>query len=137
MGLAPCALLAPSVNVTAEMLGSWIRALVFVTVAVLIGNAQCFANCVSSLCSQNLCSQKTHSKKSVPSNSCHHHDGDTVGCSHQHSELAAPETGLARFGFDSGAPFLPSPATNLAAFKIHSQFLSHCFIGSPPGNRFG
>lgn len=110
------------------MLVGWSRALVLVAVAALIGNSQCFGNCASATCS----SPKT------PSNSCHHQkssDKDTARCSHQHSELAAPEAGFAKIHTTAAIAILPANST--AAITIESQFLSQFNNGSPPGNRSG
>src|ERR1700736_2003532 len=70
------------------MLAGWSRAFVVVTVVAVIGNAHCFGNCTSWCSPAKTTSTGCHHEK--------HSGGDTTPCSHQHSEFAGPETGLAK-----------------------------------------
>jgi hypothetical protein len=74
-----------------------------IALAALFANAYCFGNCASDACS----SSKTSS------DGCHHQkspDKDTARCSHQHSEFAGPETGIAKITVIS-ADAVPAPIT--------------------------
>jgi hypothetical protein len=109
------------------MLLGWTRAIVLVALAALIGNAHCFGNCVSAACG---------SPKST-SSGCHHQkpsSQDSAGCSHQHSELAAPETGIAKINIAAPAAILPALTSDSATVAIELQFVSLFNTTSPPGS---
>jgi hypothetical protein len=106
------------------------RASVFVAVAALILNAQCFGNCASEPCNST----------KVPSRSCHHEKSsgeDTARCSHQHSEFAGPETDIAKVKVAAVVAILPASASGSAAIITESRLLSQVDTGSPPGGRSG
>jgi hypothetical protein len=109
------------------MFGRYSRALALVAIVALIGNAQCFGNCASSVCS----SPKT------PASGCHDHKpshDDTASCSHQHFQLAGPETGIAKFNIVAAVGILPVLVLDSAAVSMESHF-SQFDTGSPPGDR--
>src|SRR5262245_38421537 len=93
------------------MFAGWTRAMVVVAIAAFLGNAQCLGHCASSACS---------SANSSPKD-CHHHkksDGDLARCSHQHSEFAGPETGLAKVSIPATVGvLLPAVTANLDVFS--------------------
>jgi hypothetical protein len=109
------------------MFSGWSRVFVLVAVAALIANAHCFGSCASEGCS----STKT------PSNSCHHRKSsgeDTARCSHQHSEFAAPEAGIAKVNVATAAAMLPVPAAGAGTVLSEPVLLAQSNTGSPPGH---
>jgi len=111
------------------MLSAWSRAFVFVAIVALLGSAHCLGNCAL----------EAYRSTKAPSNSCHHkesHNPDSAPCSHQHSEFAAPEAGIAKVKAATAAAAIPVPSDFVATILPEPVFLSHPAIGSPPGRLF-
>src|ERR1017187_5288821 len=69
------------------MLSGWSRALVLITAAALLANAQCYGNCATAL----------PKSPRAPAKSCHHHKSapEDQGCPHGHPEFSGPEPAAA------------------------------------------
>jgi hypothetical protein len=108
------------------MRSGWIRVFVFVVVAALLANAQCFGYCFSAACGS----------AQTPPNSCHHQkpsQGDPAPCPHQHSEFSGPEVGIAKISLETTTILiLPVLAGDLSAAVTEPPILIRSDSGSPP-----
>ncbi len=110
------------------MLAGWSRAAVVVAIAAFLGNAQCLGNCASAAC---------NSANSTPKG-CHHHkdsDSDLARCSHQHSEFARPESGLAKTTLPVTVGILPAVRASLDIVSPEHSIPLPLDTGPPPPAR--
>jgi hypothetical protein len=110
-----------------RMRAGWIRILALIGVAALLGNAQCYAKCVSAPCGSG----------HAPSDSCHHQktsQGDPASCPSQYSDISCPEAGIARISLETTTIVtLPVLTQDSSAAVRDPQFLTQVDTGSPPG----
>src|SRR6266404_479721 len=112
------------------MFGAWIRVVVLVALAALIGNAHCFDKCATVACA---------SANAAPKG-CHpdeHSEDDAARCPHQHSAYAGPETGLAKVTLAATVGMLPVVAEISAVVPTEHSFVSRLGTGPPPANQSG
>src|SRR2546421_10928400 len=108
------------------MCSGWIRVSVLISVAALLLSGQCYGNCATNACGS--------AHKS--SDSCHQDQKSSHGdapCPHQHSELASPDVGIAKIGFEMGSASGPAPAADSTAVFTEWQLLTLSNANSPPG----
>src|SRR5215471_25239 len=103
----------------------WARALVLVVVVALFANAECYGSCAIAPCSST----------QIPASGCHHHQpspDDQARCAHQHFELTAPESGVAKVSFVKAAPVVPVVTPASITILTEPVSLSLLHAGSPP-----
>jgi hypothetical protein len=102
------------------------RAFILIAIATLFANAYCFGNCASDACG----SPKTSSS------GCHHQkspDKDSARCSHQHSEFAGPETGIAKVTMTTADAVPAAITVDWDVAPADSHFASPLDTGPSPG----
>jgi hypothetical protein len=107
----------------------WMRLLSLIGVAAFLANAQCYAQCVSVACHAH----------DAPASSCHRekpaHE-EPAPCSHQYSQVSAPEAGVAKVSLETVAiATLPELTRDSIGAIGGLRFLSWADTGSPPGGR--
>jgi hypothetical protein len=108
------------------MQAGWIRAFVLIGAATLLGNNHCYGTCGSSACGS----------AQVPSNRCHHQKSshkDAAPCSHQHSEFASPEVGIAKISLAMATLSVSVLTTDSTVVFTERQLLTQPNTGPPPG----
>jgi len=101
------------------------RAFILIAIAALFANAYCFGNCASDACSTSKTS----------SSGCHHHKSpgkDSARCSHQHSEFAGPEIGIAKVTLATTDAPPAAIALDRGTTSADRDFASPLDTGPPP-----
>jgi len=122
------AVYAGYVKLPLGMHSGWIRAFVLLLVIALFANIQCYGTCGPAPC---------NSAHESSSDSCHHDESspeNKAACTHQHSDLAGPQAGLALHKVGANTmPVLMACSVTLRLAAPKSVNLLPADRGSPPG----